>query len=277
MTPKKQNPTSEEQTSYGAKLAQVIVLYQQCVAGNKQALNEADEALERLRDEYPDRPLADAYHGGIMILKARDKRNPLLKLRSVRKGLKLLDNAVAAAPQDLTIRLLRGKAAYHLPEEHFRRTTAAIEDYHMLLQNEDELKKRVSPEGVPQLIDELGDAYFRVGRNLDAANCWRRLEQQTEYPAYQQLARTKLKSVEGKPPVEQVKRTTDVSASSILIGLAAGVTGNVIMNMTGIGWNSSNSRRSQGSNSKSNSRSNSKSSNKGEAGRRRGNGDRKRR
>lgn len=254
MAKEKQISTSEEQSSYGAKIAQVIVLYQQCIDGNKQAVAEADELLESLRDEYPGRPLADAYHGGIMILKAREKRNPLLKLRGARKGLKLLDHAVSKAPHDLTIRLLRGKVAFKLPEEHFRRTATAIEDYNILLQHEDDLKKRVSPEGVPQLIDELGDAYFRIGRNLEAANCWSRLEQQTEYPAYQQLARTKLKSVEGKPPVEEVKRTKGVSASSILIGLAAGVAGNAILDMKGIGIgrNSSTSpRRRQGSKSKS--------------------------
>jgi len=250
-------------------LAEVITLYQQSIAGNKQAVEQADELLENLRDEYPNRPLADAYHGGIMILKARDKRNPLLKLRSARKGLKLLDHAVSAAPQDLTIRLLRGKAAFKLPEEHFHRTNTAIEDYTLLLQNEEELRKRVSPEGVPQLIDELGEAYRRVGRNLDAENCWRRLEQQTEFPAFQQLARTKLKSVEGKPPVEQVKQTTGVSASSILLGLAAGVAGNAILDMTGIGRNSSTSLRSQASRSKS--------GNKSGAGRQRRNGARKRR
>ncbi|WP_027087553.1 hypothetical protein [Cohnella panacarvi] len=247
MNTENHEPTSEEPSAYGARLAQVVVLYRRCIAGDKQALNEAEELLESLRGEYPGRPLADAYHGGIMILKARDKRIPLLKLRHARKGLKLLDHAAAAAPQDLTVRLLRGKAVFHLPEEHFRRTATVIEDYTLLLRHEDELKKRVNPEGVPQLIDELGDAYLRVGLHQDAANCWRRLEQQTEYPAYQQLARTKLKSVEGRPPVEKVKRTTDVSAASILVGLVAGVTGNTLLDMAGIGRNSPNFRRGKGS------------------------------
>ncbi len=245
MTKEDRISTSEEQSSYGAKFAQVVVLYQHCIAGDKQALAEADDSLERLREEYPGRPLADAYHGSIMIFKAREIRNLLLKLRYARKGLKLLDGAVAAAPQDLTIRLLRGKAAYHLPERPFRRTTTAIEDYNMLLQHEDELKIRVSPEGVPQLIDELGDAYFRIGRKPDAVNCWSRLEQQTEFPAYQQLARSKLKSAEGKPSVEEDKGTKGVSAGSILIGLAAGIAGNTILDAAGIGSrrNSSTSSR----------------------------------
>ncbi len=257
MTKGKHEPSSEEPSSYGANLAQVIGLYQQCIAGDKQALAEADDSLERLREEYPGRPLADAYHGSIMIFKAREKRNPLLKLRCARKGLKLLDGAVAAAPQDLTIRLLRGKAAYNLPERQFRRTATAIEDYNMLLQHEDELKIRVSPEGVLQLIDELGDAYFRIGRIPDAVNCWSRLEQQAEFPAYRQLARSKLKSAEGKPSVEEDKRTKGVSAGSILIGLAAGIAGNTILDAAGIGSrrkSSTSSRRRKESKRKSHKR-----------------------
>lgn len=257
MTKGKHEPSSEEPSSYGARLAQVIGLYQQCIAGDHKAISVADKLLESLRDEYPGRPVADAYHGGIMIIKARDKRIPLMKLRYARKGLKLLDHAVAAAPHDLTIRLIRGKAAFNLPENHFRRTAMVIEDYNLLLQHEDELKRRVNPEGVPRLIDELGDAYLRIGRKQDAANCWSRLEQQSEYPAYQELARAKLKSVEGKSPVDKVNQTKDVSAASILIGLAAGVAGNTILDATGVGsrMNSSKSpRRRHGSKRKSNKR-----------------------
>lgn len=232
MTKGKPDPTPEE-ASYGERFARIVGLYQQSIAGNKQAVEEANRLLESLRSDYPGHPVADAYHGGIMIFMAREKRNPLLKLRRARKGMKLLDKAVAASPQDIAIRLIRGKAAYHLPEKQFRRTETAIEDYMFLLEHETELRILMNSEGVLQLIDELGDAYFRIGRNLDAADWWSRLEQQAEYPAYRALARKKLKSAQGKPPIQEAKQT-DVSATSVLIGFAASIAENTIMDMAGI-------------------------------------------
>jgi len=222
------NPLSDQApvqlASYSERLAYIISLYKDGVAGNKQAVLEANQLLERLRRDYPDRPLAEAYHGGIMILVARDKSKPMEKLRWSKRGLKLLDHAVTAAPQDIVIRLLRGKAAYKLPEKYFRRTATAIKDYTFLLEHESELAKVTSPEEVLQMIDELGEAYYRIGRNKDAASCWSRLEQQTVSPHYQQLAKQKLQSVAGKPAVQVMNNQTNVSALPILIGFVTRVT-----------------------------------------------------
>jgi hypothetical protein len=206
LTKGKHDPTPEEQSSYGTRFARIVGLYEQSIAGNKQAAREANVLLESLRSKYPGRPLADAYHGGIMIFMARDKRSDLQKLRYARKGLKLLDGAVAAAPQDLAIRLIRGKAAYNLPQKQFRRTATAIEDYELLLRHEAELSKFMSPEGVIQLKNELGEAYRNVDRDQEA-------------------------------------NQTDVSAKTILLGLVAGVTGNAIMDMAGIDRKRQSSRR----------------------------------
>src|SRR5690606_3279331 len=116
---------------FTVSLDHVAQLYKQGVAGSTTAVQEAHRLLERLRREHRGHPLMDAYHGAVMILIARDRTKPLEKLRWSKAGLKLLDSAASAAPGDAMIRLLRGKAAYKLPEKHFHRTRTAIEDYNL--------------------------------------------------------------------------------------------------------------------------------------------------
>ncbi|MEF3307209.1 tetratricopeptide repeat protein [Paenibacillus sp. GYB003] len=211
--------------SFSGRLDQIVRLYKEGVAGSAKAVLEADRLLTQLRADYPNNPLADAYHGGIMILIARDKEKPLEKLRWSKRGLKLLDGAVAAAPEDTMVRLLRGKAAYKLPEKHFRRTSTAIEDYVFLIDQHMRQKGVLKKEEYTQLIYELGEAYYRVGRNRDAANCWRRLEKD---PKYRNIAKKKLESVKGKPAKED-KPVGGGGGLSTLIGFVARATGSSIL------------------------------------------------
>lgn len=202
--------------SFNERLDQAILLYKEGVADSVTAVQEADQILERLRIDNPAHPLADAYHGATMILIARDKTKPLDKLKWSKKGLKLLDKAVAAAPQDGLIRLLRGKAAYKLPEKYFRRTQTAIEDYTFLIDQEVRQEGILETEEYSQLIYELGEAYRRIGRNQDAARHWKRLENQTQDPELQRLIKQNLQSLEGKPAIETI--AYDKPASSMMIG-----------------------------------------------------------
>lgn len=216
------------ENTFNQRLDQAIQLQKEGVEGNVTAVQEANRLLEQLRLDHPGHPLTDAYHGSVMILIARDKSKPLEKLRWSKRGLKLLDGAVAAAPNDDMIRILRGKAAYNLPEKYFHRTQTAIDDYVFLIDREMRQAGTLEEEEYLQLIYELGEAYYRIGRNKDAANSWRRLEEQTEDPKYQQLAKQKLESVKGKPSYEN-KQTTANYGLSTLIGNAASATGNSLL------------------------------------------------
>ncbi|QGR00309.1 hypothetical protein EHS13_29750 [Paenibacillus psychroresistens] len=155
-----------------------------------------------------------------MLLIARDKTKPLEKLKWSKNGLKLLDKAVAAAPEDSLIRLLRGKAVFKLPEKHFRRTQTVIEDYTFLIDQEMRQEGTLEPEKYSQVVYDLGEAYHRIGRNKDAEMCWKRLENQTQDPEMQQLLSTNLQSLEGKPEIEDNKTE---SLSSMLVGAALAI------------------------------------------------------
>ncbi len=182
--------------------AQINSLYKDAVNGDEKAVQALHQTLEQVRSNHANIPLLNAYHGSIMILIARDKTNPLEKLRWSKAGLKLLDDAVIFSPHNFMIRLLRGKAAHKLPEKHFNRGQTAIDDYTFLIKSHGRGEGFLNSKAYWQLIYELGEVYYRMGRNQDAGICWRKLKNETQDPAFQRLLLSKLKLVEGKPAVE---------------------------------------------------------------------------
>lgn len=193
--------SSAPTVSFQARLDEAIRLHKEGNEGNVAAVHEANRLLERLRLEHPEHALAKAYHGAVLNLIARYSTRPLERLKWSRRGLKLLDEAVAAEPSNAKIRLLRGKVAYAVPEKHFQRTHTAIEDYTFLINSS--IRKNGALTGDDsRLVYELGEAYYRIGRNQDAADCWRKLENDA---VYGQKARERLQLVAGRPAVEKVR------------------------------------------------------------------------
>jgi len=211
--------------TFDERLEKIKSLYKGGAKGNVTAVQEANQLLEQLRLDYPDHPLAEAYHGSIMLLIARDKTKMLERLKWAKNGLKLLDKAVAAAPHDSRIRYLRGRSAYRLPEKYFQRTRTVIEDYTFLIDQEGQ--HEAMDINNSKLTYELGGAYRRIGQNEDAARCWTKLEQQTQDPEFRQLLRQKLQSLKGKPEVEHIQAND--SLKSILIEKVVRAAGNVLV------------------------------------------------
>jgi tetratricopeptide (TPR) repeat protein len=213
--------------TFNERLDKIIALYKKGAKGSQTAVQEANQLLERLRLDYPDHPHAEAYHGSTMLLIARDKTNPMDRLKWAKNGLKLLDKAVAAAPHDSRIRYLRGRSAYRLPEKYFQRTRTVIEDYTFLIDRESLQEGMLGANDYMKLSYELGEAYRRIGHNEDAVRCWSKLEQQTQDPAFRQLLRKKLQSLEGKPSVEHIPDNDSIT--SILMGKAARAAGSTLL------------------------------------------------
>jgi len=214
--------------TFDERLNEIISMYKEGAKGNATAVQEANQLLEQLRLDYPDQPLPDAYHGSIMLLIARDKTNPLERLKWAKNGLKLLDKAVTAAPNDSRIRYLRGRSVYRLPEKYFQRTRTVIEDYTFLIDQRLLQDGQLKTINYVKLTYELGEAYRRIGRNEDAARCWTELEQQTQDAEFKELLELKLQSVKGKPAVEHIE--SNDSLKSVLIGRTSRAVGNVLLN-----------------------------------------------
>lgn len=76
----------------------VAALYARGLAGNAQAVIDCIAALEKRLANAPNDQLARAYLGSAYTLRSRDLGLGKAKLDTLRKGLALMDEAVAAAP-----------------------------------------------------------------------------------------------------------------------------------------------------------------------------------
>ncbi|MFC5700283.1 tetratricopeptide repeat protein [Cohnella faecalis] len=187
--------------SFDQKLEKAIEWQQKGAAGDRDAVRTAERAFKRLRTEHPDQPIVDAYFGSVLALLARDETKPKERLRLAKSALKLLDDAVARAPHDRTIRLLRGKVAYRLPEKYFSRTGTAIEDYKFLIEACQSDPSSLAPGIYQELLYELGAAYFRSDRQAEADSWWGKLMEQPDSHQYRGL-------------IDQMKKGTNEKAGS---------------------------------------------------------------
>jgi tetratricopeptide (TPR) repeat protein len=188
----KRVPNESNQAVFEQRLAEAVDLHNEGLGGNTDAVWEANSVFEKLRKDFPSQPIAAAFHGSIMSLIARDESNPMTRFQWANRGLKLLDEAVASAPSDNRIRMLRGSIANRLPEQFFHRTKTVIEDYLFLIDEELRSPGSISKDTYEKLIYELGEAYHRIDRLQEAELCWSKLLKQTADPKYHHLIKQKM-------------------------------------------------------------------------------------
>lgn len=90
-------------------------LYKRAVAGDKSAVEECVSSLEAAVQAQPANQLARAYLGSAYTLRSRDLSFGPAKLTALRHGLATMDQAVAAAPEDGPVRLVRARTTDALP------------------------------------------------------------------------------------------------------------------------------------------------------------------
>lgn len=107
-------------------------LHEQGVRGNKEAVVQCIEQLEQVLEEQPQNQLARAYLGSAYTLRSRDLWIGPQKLESLRHGGALMDQAVAQAPLNPEVRLVRAINSLSLPRI-FNRRKIAVEDFKLLV------------------------------------------------------------------------------------------------------------------------------------------------
>ncbi|WP_293573962.1 hypothetical protein [Phaeobacter sp.] len=108
-------------------LESAIALHDAGRAGDTGATAQAVEAFLELMKAEPGNAMSVAYLGSSYAIMARDSRSVADKVRFTNRGLRFLDQAVAMAPDDFTVRLIRASVAGNLPAM-FGRSETAIED-----------------------------------------------------------------------------------------------------------------------------------------------------
>jgi hypothetical protein len=102
------------------------------VAGDKKIVTDLIADLEKWTGQHPEHHLLRAYLGSAYTLRSRDLFPGPSKLRYLKDGLKLMDDAVAAAPQEISVRFIRALNNFNLPAFLNRRDNARS-DFKILL------------------------------------------------------------------------------------------------------------------------------------------------
>lgn len=101
--------------AFAADEKEIADLYRRGLQGDSKAVDLCIEKLEAALQKQPDNALARVYLGSSITLRSRDMNYGPGKLATLRQGCRLMDEAVAAAPEDLKVRLVRALTDQALP------------------------------------------------------------------------------------------------------------------------------------------------------------------
>ncbi len=90
-------------------------LYRRGLTGDKEAVEQCIARLEEVLAQQPGNKLARVYLGSAYTLRSRDLGFGPKKLRALRQGLAMMDEAVTTAPEDQKVRLARALTISALP------------------------------------------------------------------------------------------------------------------------------------------------------------------
>ncbi len=153
--------------------ATVATLYARGLAGNAQAVIDCIAALEKRLADAPNDQLDRVYLGSAWTLRSRDLRLGKAKLDTLRKGLTLMDEAVAAAPGEADVALTRAVTNEALPIFLGRRKVARAQLNELLaLVGKDPAK--LGPADRQLLYLNAGEAARHAGDKERARDLWER-------------------------------------------------------------------------------------------------------
>jgi hypothetical protein len=157
----------------GAEQERIANLYARGLAGNEKAVIDCIAALEARLTTQPDDQLARVYLGSAWTLRSRDLSISPGKLSALRKGIALMDEAAAAAPNDAKVLLLRAVTEEALPVFLGRRK-AAREQLNELVALLEKDPLKLSPADQQLLYLNAGEAAQRAGEKARARALWER-------------------------------------------------------------------------------------------------------
>jgi hypothetical protein len=151
----------------------INVLYARALAGDTAAVDECIAALEKRLAENPSDQLARVYLGSSYTLRSRDLPIGPAKLSALRKGLALMDEATAAAPENASVQLNRAVTNQALPAFLGRRKAARQQLDQLVLQVEKN-PAALSPADRQLLYLNAGEAAEAAGDSARALSLWQR-------------------------------------------------------------------------------------------------------
>lgn len=148
-------------------------LYARGLRGDEPAVVDCISALEAKLAVQPNDQLARVYLGSAWTLRSRDLPIGPGKLSALRKGIALMDEAAAAAPNDADVLLLRAVTNEALPVFLGRRKIARAQ-LDELLGLVEKGSAKLKPADQQLLYLNAGEAAKRAGDKERARGLWRR-------------------------------------------------------------------------------------------------------
>ena len=167
-----------------AQREEIAALYKQALARNKAAVEQCIEKLEAALKKDPSNQLARVYLGSSYTLRSRDLGFGPSKLSELKRGLAAMDAAVAAAPDDPHVRLVRALTSDSLPF-FLGRKTSTLEDFAILIASVSKAPGNLEPGDLQVLYFSAGKAEERSGNRERARQLWK---EGTRYPVDSRLA-----------------------------------------------------------------------------------------
>jgi cytochrome c-type biogenesis protein CcmH/NrfG len=108
------------------------IYHDQGVAGNDDAVDKGFTCFDKVLQIDPANAVALVYRGSFWTLRARDAWWPFTKMKDVDKGVDEMDKAVDLAPDNISVRLMRGINSVNLPSM-FHRLPVALKDFEYMM------------------------------------------------------------------------------------------------------------------------------------------------
>jgi len=157
-------------------IRQVQARHEKAVNGDKKETKALTADLEKWTQEQPTNHLLQAYLGSVYTLDSRDAWPGPGKLTYLRNGGKLLDAAVAAAPDNPAVRFVRAIDYFELPF-FFGKGATAHDDFQILVRQVDgEIKTpyTLNPETRQGIYYYAGLSFKKYSQLPQAKDAWER-------------------------------------------------------------------------------------------------------
>ena len=156
------------------QLRQARNLYYQGIYGDKTAGEKSDKIFTALHSRFPNDPLITVYYGSLRLLEAQHtwalwKKNALSK-----EGVRLIDSAVSAAPNDLEVRFVRAATDRSLPS-FFGRKQQVQSDLDLIVSHAEEAVRQgaFEPRLAAASFYYYGELCQQQSRLREATDAWK--------------------------------------------------------------------------------------------------------
>ncbi|SJZ38039.1 tetratricopeptide repeat protein [Selenihalanaerobacter shriftii] len=144
--------------------------HQEAALGNEKAVPKAIKSLKKAKN-IKNTPTIRAWYGSALTLKGR-YAFALGKIYYSKKGIKILDQAVKASPNNIETRLVRGVNSLYLPDFIFHRLDLAKKDLNYIIKTANKHPQKVRDGQLVTAYLNLGKYYQKKEKFKLAIEAW---------------------------------------------------------------------------------------------------------